>query len=155
MQLEEKIARILIKKKKTVAVAESCTGGLLAHRLTNIPGSSSFFKIGIITYSNESKIKLLNIPPRLIQRYGAVSAEVAVAMAQGAQKILKTDFGISITGIAGPNGATLQKPIGLTFVAVIHHEKIICAKFHLKGQRQNIKRQAATRALLLLNQFLS
>lgn len=150
MYPEQKVAQILIKKKKTLAVAESCTGGLLSNRLTNIPGSSKYFQIGVIVYANRAKTNLLKVHKKTLQRYGAVSPQVAQAMSLGVKKLLKTDFGISITGIAGPSGGTKAKPVGLTFIAVTSREKTICKKYVFKGQRATIKSKAATKALQLL-----
>ena len=155
MRIEEKVAESLINTKKTLAIAESCTGGLLANRLTNIPGSSNFLKLALVAYSNEAKIKLLKVPQASIRKYGAVSTQVAISMAQGVQKSLKTDFGIGITGIAGPTGGTKAKPIGLTFIAVSTKIEILCLKCHFRGSRKNIKTQAATQALRLLHEFLT
>ncbi|MBN1870705.1 MAG: CinA family protein [Candidatus Omnitrophica bacterium] len=155
MRIEEKIAKLLINTKKTVAIAESCTGGLLSNRLTNIPGSSKFLKFALVAYSNESKIKLLKVPRTAIRKYGSVSRQVAVFMAQGARQILNTDFGIGITGIAGPTGATKTKPTGLTFIAICTDTENICLECQFKGARKSIKTQAATQALRLLNEFLT
>ena len=111
MLLEKKAAALLLKQRKTLAIAESCTGGLLCHRLTNIPGSSNFLKVGLVTYSNTSKIKLLKVPSPLIKKHGAVSSAAAQRMAQGVRKLFNTDFGVAITGIAGPTGETKEKPV--------------------------------------------
>ncbi len=154
MRLEEKIAQLLTENKKTLAVAESCTGGLLGHRVTNIPGSSEFFQLGLITYSNESKRQLLKIPSRILSRKGAVSEEVAVLMATRIRKLAQTDFGIGITGIAGPTGGTLKKPVGFTYIAVATGVETLCLKCLFKGNRLQIKTQAATQALKLLLEFL-
>ena len=154
MSIEEKIAQALINTKKSLAIAESCTGGLLANRLTNIPGSSLFLKLGLITYSNEAKIKLLKVSEAAIRRHGAVSSQVAIAMAQGARKPLKTDFGIGITGIAGPSGGTKAKPIGLTYIAVSAGMETLCLECHFMGSRKSIKTQATSQALKLLYEFL-
>lgn len=154
MRIEEKVARSLIITKKTLAIAESCTGGLLSHRLTNIPGSSNFLKLALVTYSNEAKVKLLKVPEAMIRRYGAVSVQVAAAMAKGAQKSFKTDFGIGITGIAGPTGGTKKKPIGLTYIAVCAGVEMLCLECRFKGTRTGIKTQAASQALRLLYEFL-
>jgi PncC family amidohydrolase len=155
MRIEEKVAQSLITTKKTLAIAESCTGGLLANRLTNIPGSSNFLKFALIAYSNDAKIKLLKVPQEIIRKYGAVSTQVAVSMAQKARKSLKTDFGIGITGIAGPTGGTKAKPVGLTFIAVCTEAETLCLECHFQGSRKTIKTQAATQALRLLHEFLS
>ena len=155
MTLEQRIAKLLIHQKKTLAVAESCTGGLLCHRLTNIPGSSRFFKFGWILYSNESKARLLKISPRIFVEHGAVSGQAAQQMAEGIRGVLKTDFGIGVTGIAGPAGGTRQKPVGLVFIAVAASDQTLTESHVFKGNRKRIKSQAATRALRLLGKLLS
>lgn len=154
MRLEQKAAQRLITRKQTLAVAESCTGGILSHRLTNIPGSSRFFKAGIIAYSNESKTKLLRVPAAVIRRHGAVSPKTATAMAQSARKLFSTTFGIGITGIAGPTGATAGKPVGLVYIAVAAKSKTLCKQYHFQGNRLKVKSQAAAQALRLLGKFL-
>lgn len=113
--LEGLVAKKLILKKKSISLAESCTGGLLSKRLTDIPGSSKYLKFGIVSYSNESKIKLLNVKKEALKKYGAVSKETAYEMAKGVQKLGNTDIGVSITGIAGPKGGTKLKPVGLVY----------------------------------------
>ena len=154
MRVEHKVAQSLIRTKQTLAVAESCTGGLLASRLTDIPGSSNFFKCGLVVYSNEAKIMLLKVPSSAIQKYGAVSRQVAIAMAKGVRKIFKTDFGIGITGIAGPAGATKKKPVGLMYIAVHTKHETLCAECLFKGSRISIKSQAVTQALRTILEFL-
>ncbi len=154
MKIEEKTAIRLIKLRKTLAIAESCSGGLLTNRLTNVSGSSQFLKVGIIAYSNEAKSKLLKVPPFLINKYGAVSPETASAMAQGVRLSLQTDFGVSITGIAGPTGGTKTKPVGLTYIAVSSKEKVDCLEWHFKGSRLQVKKSATTKALQLLLKYL-
>ena len=155
MLWEEKVAQILAENKKTLSIAESCSGGLLANRITNIPGASHFFKLGLVTYSNASKMKLLKIPPQTLQQYGAVSEQVAGLMAREVRRIQGTDFGIGITGIAGPTGGTKQKPAGLTYIAISTRFENLCLKCHFKGTRLQIKNQAATQALKLLLEFLN
>ena len=115
---ENNINSILLTSSQTIATAESCTGGLLAHTLTNIPGASAVFSEGIISYSNDAKVRLLDVNPELIEKYGAVSAEVAEAMAEGIQKKSGATFGLGTTGIAGPSGGSMEKPVGTVFVAV-------------------------------------
>ena len=154
MTLEQKIAQNLINSKRTLGIAESCTGGLLANRLTNIPGSSNFLKLGLVAYSNEAKSKILKVPQDMLQKHGAVSIEVAIAMAQGARKILDTDFGVGITGIAGPGGGTIAKPVGLTYIAVSTNIEVLCLECRFTGTRKSIKSQAATQALRTLHEFL-
>lgn len=155
MHLEKKIALLLTQQKKTLSLAESCTGGQLANLLTNVPGSSAFFKLGVIAYHNDAKIKFLKISASLLKKCGAVSPEVAQRMAQNVRKILNTDFGIAITGIAGPTGNTATKPIGLTYIAAATKSKSICYQYLFKGNRVHIKRQAAQQALKLLINFLN
>jgi PncC family amidohydrolase len=150
MQLEKKIAKKLIAGQKTLSVAESCTGGLLTHRLTNISGSSAFLIATVVSYSNRAKIKLLKVPLSVIVAKGAVSAQVAELMACNTKKLFNTDFGVAITGIAGPTGGTAQKPVGLVFIAVAGHKKLITERNIFKGSRLQIKAQAAQRALELL-----
>lgn len=146
------IHRFLIKNSKTIAVAESCTGGLLCEILTQNPGSSKYFILGIITYSNAAKQNFLNIPKAVIRKKSAVSKEVAQKMAQSIRTLAKTDFGIGITGIAGPTGATAGKPIGTVFIAISAKNKEICKRFQFKGSRLTIRKTAALKALeLFLN----
>lgn len=150
MQLEKKILQKFIKEKKTLAVAESCTGGLLTHLLTNVPGASKYFLLSIIAYANKTKTKILNIPLSLIKKYGSVSEPTASAMARRVRKILNADYGLSITGIAGPSGATGHKPVGLVFIALSTKNKTLVKKFIFKGSRLSIKKQAAQTALKML-----
>lgn len=154
MTLEKKVAKLFIQRKKTLAIAESCTGGLLSHRLTNIPGSSGFFKLGMILYANDAKIKLLKIPQNIIHQHGAVSPQTAKLMAEKIRKILNCDIGIGITGIAGPTGQTKNKPLGLVYIALGAENRIICRKFIFKGNRRTIKLAAATEVLKILLKFV-
>ena len=150
MRLEQKVFKKFIQRAKTLAIAESCTGGLIGDRLTNIAGASAFFLLGIIAYDYAAKTKILGVPPALLKKHGAVSSPVASAMAQGVRKILKTDYGLGVTGIAGPGGATKTKPVGLVFIAVSTKQKTIVKKFLFKGTRLAIKKQAAQTALKML-----
>ncbi|MCB9770960.1 MAG: CinA family protein [Candidatus Omnitrophica bacterium] len=154
MNIEHHIAKRLIKKHKTISVAESCSGGLLAHRLTNIPGSSQYFIGGVLVYANTAKSLLLKVSPTLLKKHGAVSRLIAEKMAIAIRKTLKSDFGISITGIAGPAGGTKDKPVGLTYIAVARQEKVVCEKYHFKGTRLNIKTAAVNSALRMLAKYL-
>jgi len=147
---EKRISALLRKKNKTVALAESCSGGLLSHRITNIPGSSEYFIGSVVAYSNKAKVNLLKITPKLIAQHGAVSNQIAKQMAKGVRRLFQTDFGVSITGIAGPGGGTKTKPVGLTYIAVNSRAKTICVKSIFKGTRLSIKSQAASKALELL-----
>jgi len=143
----------LIKTGKTIAVAESCTGGLLSSLLTSLSGSSKYFILGAITYSNKAKSDL-HIPVTIIAKKGAVSKEVASKMAQGIRKLAKTDFGISVTGIAGPTGGSSEKPVGTVFIATSSKSKSICKKFRFTGNRSAIRKKAALHALKLLKLIL-
>jgi len=154
MKIEEKIIRFLIEKTLTISTAESCTGGLLASRLTDISGSSRVFMAGVITYSNETKTRLLKVPADLIRKKGAVSEDVALAMAKGVQKAHKTHFGIGITGIAGPTGGTRTKPVGLVYIAIVTPAESLCLTCQFSGTRTQIKRAVTTQALELLLEFL-
>ncbi len=149
-----KIHKALIKKQKTLAVAESCTGGLLSSFLTSLPDSSNYYILGVVTYSNKTKENILKIPYSIIQKNGAVSKVVAEMMANSVRRLAKADYGIGITGIAGPGGATPKKPIGTVFIAVIGQSKKISKKFFFKGKRTLIQRQAALKALELLQATL-
>lgn len=117
-ELEDALARLLTETKTTVAVAESCTGGLLANKLTNISGSSEYFERGVVTYSNQSKMDILGVAEEILEKHGAVSPETAEAMAEGVRKISGADFGVSTTGIAGPSGGTKEKPVGLVYIGI-------------------------------------
>lgn len=140
----------LTNSAKTLSLAESCTGGLLSCLLTEKPGSSKYFLLGVVAYSNKSKELILNIPADTIARYGAVSRNVALLMAKNVRKKIKSDFGLSITGIAGPAGATVKKPLGTVFVALSYKNKNICRRFTFTGSRQNIRQQSAQETLRLL-----
>jgi len=146
-KLEEIVGKELLKREKSLAIAESCTGGLLADRITDIPGSSRYFRMGLITYSNESKNKILRIPLETIKRHGAVSKEVASLMAKDVRLLAGTDIGIGISGIAGPNGATRKKPVGLVYIALSTKKKTICREFRFLGQRNIVKYKATQAAL--------
>jgi competence/damage-inducible protein CinA-like protein len=148
--LEGKVGELLRKNKQTLAVAESCTGGLIGHRLTQVSGSSEYFLEGAVTYSNAAKHKRLGVAEELIVEYGAVSEEVALAMAEGVRVRAATDFGLAVTGIAGPTGGTEQKPVGLTFIAVSEAGHSECRKYSFHQDRGRNKDRAAQAALDLL-----
>lgn len=149
-ELEEAVAKLLIKTHKTVAVAESCTGGLLANKLTNISGSSEYFERGVVTYSNQSKIEILGIPEEILEKHGAVSLETAEAMAEAARKISGADFGISTTGIAGPTGGTEEKPVGLVYIGVSTAKEIYSKRLLFFKERLENKDRFVQAALSLL-----
>ncbi len=152
--LEGVVAALLESRKMTLALAESCTGGLISDRLTDVPGSSGFFERGLVTYSNLSKEEQLGVPAEVIRRHGAVSAETAVSMAEGVRRIAKTDFGISVTGIAGPGGGTPEKPVGTVFIALADGAKTECRRFSFPWDRRRNKVLASQWALMMLQNRL-
>jgi nicotinamide-nucleotide amidase len=148
------VHKSLLKSRKTIAVAESCTGGILSSLLTQLPGSSKYFIFGAVTYSNLSKEKILGIPRSTIEKYGAVSEPVARLMAEKIRRLVKADFGIGITGIAGPTGGSLRKPVGTVFIAVAYKGKTSCANFPARGSRSSIRKESTLKALRLLGALL-
>ncbi|MFQ6069122.1 MAG: competence/damage-inducible protein A [Candidatus Aminicenantales bacterium] len=153
-ELEEVVGLLLRKRNATLAVAESCTGGLLGNRLTNVPGSSDYFILGVVAYSNEAKIRELDVPSALLIKKGAVSEEVALAMARGVRIKAGSAYGLGITGIAGPGGGSREKPVGLVHIACDFEEKALCSKNIFLGSRERIKFQATQKALDMLRKEL-
>lgn len=154
MQLEKTIGNCLREEGWTLSIAESCTGGLICDRITDVSGSSDYFEGGMVTYSNESKAKYLGIPLDYIKRYGAVSPQVARKMAQGVRKAFNTTFGLSATGVAGPTGGTKRSPIGRVFIGFANGRRTWVRRENLKGSRREIKRKAAERSLEFLYEIL-
>jgi nicotinamide-nucleotide amidase len=153
--MEEVIGKLLVKEKYTLALAESCTGGLIGHRLTQVPGSSAYVDRGMICYSNKAKIELLGVPEDLIERYGAVSAEVAGAMAKGVRERSGVSIGLSVTGIAGPGGATATKPVGLVYVGLnADNGDTVTREHRFHGDRSVIKQRSSQAALDLLRRWV-
>lgn len=146
----EKIVELYIEKKLTLALAESCTGGLVAANITSVSGASVVFDRGFVTYSNDAKQEMLGVPPALIAQHGAVSAECAQAMAEGARAKSKADIGLSITGIAGPGGGTPDKPVGLVYIGLSTAKESEAKRFMFEGTRDNIRRQSVVKALAWL-----
>ena len=142
-KLSQKIVRILRKKRLKISFAESCTGGLLSSSITSISGSSKIFNLGLVTYSDQSKINALKIPKKTIKKYGAVSYETCLSMVKNLNKISKTNISISITGIAGPRGGTKNKPVGLVFIGIKKGNKTLVIK-HLFKNKKRISLQKAT-----------
>ena len=147
MELEKTIGNLLRKKGRTLSIAESCTGGLVCDRITNVSGSSDYFMGGMVTYSNESKAENLGVPLSMIKSHGAVSQQVARRMAQGVRKALHTTFGLSTTGVAGPTGGTKRSPIGRVFIGISDGKRTWVRKLDLKGSRREIKEKATEKAL--------
>ena len=145
--LEEVIGKLLTENKKTLSVAESCTGGLIGERLTDVSGASAYFIEAVIAYANEAKIRALNVSPELIEKHGAVSGEVAEAMAKGIRERTKTDYAISVTGIAGPSGGSEEKPVGLVFIGYSDERQTKSLKIVLPGDRYLIRWRASSAAL--------
>jgi nicotinamide-nucleotide amidase len=154
-ELEEVVGRSLLQKHMSLAVAESCTGGLLGHRITQVPGSSRYFLGGVQAYSNQLKIELLRVPEQQIIQYGAVSAEVAQSMAAGIRNLAHANYGLGITGIAGPDGGTPEKPVGLVYIALESDHGSVCERSVFPGNRDGIKRRASQKALDILRKQLS
>lgn len=153
-ELEHVVGRLLTERKLKIAVAESCTGGLIADRMTDVPGSSNYFERGLITYSNESKVSELGVPTELIQQHGAVSREVAEAMASGVRVLSAVDIGLSTTGIAGPTGGSPEKPVGLVWIGYSDKQETFALKLNFGDQRRRVKERAAQAALELVRRRL-
>ena len=153
--LQDIIGQILKFNKETVSVAESCTGGKIAHLITSVAGSSEYFKGGIIAYSNEIKINHLNVPEEIIEQYGAVSKEVVEYMAKGQREKFNTDYAVAVSGIAGPGGGTIDKPVGTTWIAVANSNKVTAKKYTFGKMRDINIRIAASKALDMLRKFMS
>jgi len=148
------VGKLLIERNLTISLAESCSGGLTSHRLTNVPGISASFLCGVVSYSNESKSSILNVPSELIKEKGAVSAEVAKKMAEGIRSLTCSDISIGITGIAGPTGGTPEKPVGLVYIALSAKDKNICQRYHFPGGRDMVKWRASQAALDLIRRYI-
>jgi len=148
--IPKRLGDVLTQKGLTLAVAESCTGGLICHRITNVPGASNYFLMGIVAYSNEAKVERLSVDRALLDRFGAVSRDVALAMARGVRNAARADVGVGVTGIAGPEGGTPEKPVGLVFIAAVTgtHERVDRNIF--AGDRAAIKQQTADAVLALV-----
>jgi PncC family amidohydrolase len=154
-KLSQEIVRLLTKKKLKISFVESCTGGLLSSSITSISGSSKVFTIGLVTYSNQSKINILKVPKNVIRKHGAVSYETCLSMVKNLSKISKTDIAVSITGIAGPKGGAKQKPVGLVFIGIKKGNKTLVKKYLFKNKkRTSIQRAAVIKALNLILIFI-
>lgn len=153
--LEEQVGKLLLKKRLTLGTAESCTGGMIASRLTDIPGSSDYFRGGIVSYSNEVKNKVLGVGQEILDTFGAVSRETAEAMALGARENTNADLGLAVTGVAGPGGGTPEKPRGLVYIALAAADRVICREHHFAGSRAAVRQGTVNSSLNLLRQYLT
>ena len=152
--VEIKVGEMLRPLGLKLAVAESCTGGLVSHRITNVPGSSDYFLGGITAYAYEAKVKLLGVSWDTLTRYGAVSRETVLEMARGARSKLEADIGVSVSGIAGPGGGLPEKPVGLTWIGLSAGDSEEARSFVFPGDRLAVKEQAAEQALQMINEYL-
>ena len=151
MNLNQKIVSLLKKKRIRISIAESCTGGMLSSAITSISGSSKVFTMGLITYSNQAKTSVLKVPNKIIQKYGAVSIQCCLAMVNNLSKISKSKICISITGVAGPNGGSKKKPVGLVYIGIKVGKKLTINKCNFKNKgRVFIQKQTTTKTLNLL-----
>lgn len=151
MEIESIIGELLINKNLTIATAESCTGGMVAARLVNYPGISQCLIEGIVSYSNDSKIRRINVKQDTLNKFGAVSSEVAGEMAMGVAKTSGADIGISTTGIAGPGGGSKEKPVGLVYIGIFYLNKLVTKELRLTGDRQKIRNETVN---ILLQELL-
>jgi nicotinamide-nucleotide amidase len=154
-ELEDVVIRLLTERKQTLALAESCTGGCIAHRLTNVPGASAVLRAGLVTYSNEAKQQFLGVKAETLDRHGAVSEAVAQEMAEGARQSNRTDYAIAVTGIAGPSGGTPDKPVGTVFIALASRSPTAVRKMFNPWDRRTFKEVTAQQALNQLRLLLS
>lgn len=152
--LENIVGKLLVDKGLTIATAESCTGGLVAATLINYGGISASFKEGAVTYSNEAKISRLGVSPETLEKFGAVSKEIAKEMAEGIARTSGTDIGISTTGIAGPGGGTIEKPVGLVYIGLYINKKVYTKKCNFNGSRQEVRLAGTNTALKWLKDIL-
>ena len=153
-KLSQKVVKLLRKKSLKISLAESCTGGLLSSSITSISGSSKVFTLGLVTYSNQTKINILKVPKRIIMKHGAVSYETCLAMVKNLNRISKSNISVSITGIAGPKGGSKQKPVGLVYIGIKKGNKFLVKKYLFKNKKRNsIQKSAVKNALNLVLRF--
>ena len=152
--IAKRVGELLLERRLTLGLAESCTGGTVASYITDVPGSSAYFEGGIVAYSYQAKMRLLGVSAPTLERYGAVSAEVAVEMALGARARLGVDLSVSVTGIAGPGGATLDKPVGLTYIGLASAAGETWRRHFWNGKRRENRELSARAALQLLQEYL-
>lgn len=152
--LEEIVGQFLVEQKLTLSVAESCTGGLITHRLTNVPGSSNYLLGGVVAYSYDAKERVLGVRHDTLYEHGAVSQETALEMARGVRRLLGSDVALAVTGIAGPSGGTPEKPVGLVYIALSARDFERCERYVWSGDRLQNKQQSSEAALKLLREYL-
>jgi len=150
VKIEERLVKVLAARSISWCTAESCTGGLIAARITGVPGASGCFEGGFVTYSNRAKTLLLGVPPEIIEKHGAVSSETARAMAQGAREKLNVGIAVAVTGIAGPAGGSAAKPVGTVFISLAAKGTTSVREFHFEGTRRQIRRRSADEAFILV-----
>ncbi|MFZ5642373.1 MAG: CinA family protein [Bacillota bacterium] len=151
---EKEIGPLLVKMGLLLGLAESCTGGMISARITDVSGSSSYFAGGVVAYDNRVKEEVLGVPAKELELHGAVSQQVASSMARGVKKLLKTDFGLSVTGIAGPGGGSPEKPVGLVYIALDGPRDNLVKEYHFRGNRSEIRMAAMEEALEILKREL-
>ncbi|MHC1566971.1 MAG: CinA family protein [Candidatus Syntropharchaeia archaeon] len=152
--IEKDIGDLLREKELKIAIAESCTGGLISHRITNVPGSSDYFLGSLVTYSNELKKNLLGVKDETIEKFGAVSSKCAMEMAKGVRERIGVDIGIAVTGIAGPGGGRPGKPVGLVYIALAWKNGVRVERYYFDGDREKNKERSADSALRMLYNLL-
>ena len=156
MSLNKKIISIIKRKRMKLAIAESCTGGMLSSAITSVSGSSKVFTMGVVTYSNQAKTSILKVPKKIIKKYGAVSVQCCLAMVNNLSKISKSKVCVSITGIAGPKGGSKQKPVGLVYIGIRIEKKVVVNKCNFKNKgRAYIQRQTVKKSLNLLSKLIN
>tara|TARA_B100000965_G_scaffold119010_1_gene98159 strand:- start:229 stop:702 length:474 start_codon:yes stop_codon:yes gene_type:complete len=153
-KIAQRVIKLLSKKRLKISFAESCTGGLLSSSITSISGSSKIFTVGLVTYSNQAKINILKVSKKTILKHGAVSYETCLSMVKNLNRISKTNISVSITGVAGPNGGTKKKPVGLVYIGIKKGNKILVKKYLFKGKKRNlIQKATVNKALNLVLRF--
>jgi len=154
-EMEEVVGGLLTEKGKTISVAESCTGGLIGHRLTNVPGSSNYFCGGVVSYSNQSKVNILGVDAETINEYGAVSNETAQEMARGIRERMKSDLGLAVTGVAGPDGGSKDKPVGTVYIGLSSADEVFSRRYGFWGRRKQIKLNTSMMTLDWVRRYLN
>ncbi len=154
-RIEEVVGRLLTERSLTLSVAESCTGGLISHRITNVSGSSAYFMGGTVVYSNEAKVRILGVKEETLKSFGAVSAETAKEMAEGVRRCIPSDIGIAVTGIAGPTGGTKEKPVGTVFIGLSTKDKTVTKRYRFFGEREQIKLNSSMMALDWIRRYIN